>query len=383
MGIVKRVTASSKSCKSSRHPHIKLGGVSKILDNDRFFTLKSLGAPEKVHLPVEIIERQKFSKSSIKKFSADEILRKKREDLKKNLKDFIDVAFPSSTSPYKHLLSSPGPITSLEKYYIANQRELKPPKYMVSFDESINSYYFSLDFNDNIEYSDAMPIKILAKLQVAHKALMRIRKQMKEKAAREKAEKEKVTKELVKKVKAAMSIEINQINDQPNDQQKKFYLHPRVRRLWASKKREPKDNDWFIKNASHRNFALFKEFYPNIDESKSRKRKSIDWNKEEIFQEGVYTQTIKKIRLKKENETFTQIADNIPESVDQTFQPTNEFVLKDIFGVARDKFSNALEYLNTNRKITGEKTILNKSGKLSIFSYKSQLIRNADRTIET
>jgi hypothetical protein len=220
---------------------------------------------------VEIIERQKFSESSINKFSADEILRNKREDLKKNLKDFINVAFPSSTSPYRHLMTSPGPITNLQKFYIANQSEFKPPKYRVYFDTTNNSYYFSLEFNDNIEFSDAMPIKILAKLQVAHKALMRIRKQMKEKAAKEKAEKERAAKEFAEKMKDTMLMEIDQIKDQ---QQKQFHLHPRVQRLWHES-----NND----SLKYKNFDLFKKFYTNINESESTlKRKSINSNKEVI-----------------------------------------------------------------------------------------------------
>ena len=89
---------------------------------------------------------------------------KKREDLKKNLKDFIHVAFPSSTNPYRYLMSSPGPIFNLEKFYIANQKEFNPPKYSVYFEIAWNSYFCTLDFNDHTEYSDAMPIEVLAKL---------------------------------------------------------------------------------------------------------------------------------------------------------------------------------------------------------------------------
>ncbi|CAB4407423.1 unnamed protein product [Rhizophagus irregularis] len=314
MRIVKRTTVSSKSCKSLRRPRVSLGG--REIDEDRFFTLKSLGAPEKVRLPVEIIERQKFSESSINKFSADEILRNKREDLKKNLKDFIDVAFPSSTSPYRHLMTSPGPITNLQKFYIANQNDYKPPKYRVYFDTTQNSYYFSLEFNDNIEFSDAMPIKILAKLQVAHKALMRIRKQMKEKAAKEKAEKERAAKEFAEKMKDTMLMEIDQIKDQ---QQKRFYLNPRVQRLCTNKMHESINDS--LKNINYRNFDLFKEFYKNINESdeSTLKRKCINSNKEQV---------IKKIRIKnKKKVTSKQISGNISESVTQEFQPTDELVV--------------------------------------------------------
>lgn len=236
-----------------------------------------------VHLPVDIFERQKFSKPSsslLKKPSADEFLSMKREDLKKNLKDFIDVAFPSSTSPYRHLMTSPGPITNLQKFYIANQNDYKPPKYRVYFDTTQNSYYFSLEFNDNIEFSDAMPIKILAKLQVAHKALMRIRKQMKEKAAKEKAEKERAAKEFAEKMKDTMLMEIDQIKDQ---QQKRFYLNPRVQRLCTNKMHESINDS--LKNINYRNFDLFKEFYKNINESddSTLKRKCINSNKEVVI----------------------------------------------------------------------------------------------------
>ncbi|GES87071.1 hypothetical protein GLOIN_2v1687254 [Rhizophagus clarus] len=305
MRIVKRTTISSRSCKSSRRPRMSLGG--REIDNDRFFTLKSLGAPENVRLPVEIIERQKFSETSINKFSAGEILRNKREDLKKKLKDFFDVAFPSSTSPYRHLMTNPGPITNLQKFYIANQSEYKPPKYKVYFDTIQHSYYFSLEFNDNIEFSDAMPIKILAKLQVAHKALMRIRRQMKEKAVKEKAEKEKAAKE---KMNDTMLMEVDHLKDH---HQKRFYLHPRVQKLWTNKMHE--SNNDSLKNINYRNFTLFKEFYANITESEiTLKRKSINLNKE----------VIKKTRIKNENVTSKKIADDIPESVAQEFQPTDE-----------------------------------------------------------
>ena len=115
-----------------------------------------------VHLPADAIERQKFSKATgslIKTSSANEILSKKREDLKKNLKEFIDVAFPSSTNPYSYLMTSPGPIYSLEKFYIANRWELKYRSYSLQ-----NSYFCTLEFNNNTEVSDAISAKVLAKL---------------------------------------------------------------------------------------------------------------------------------------------------------------------------------------------------------------------------
>ncbi|CAB5206726.1 unnamed protein product [Rhizophagus irregularis] len=194
------------------------------VDSERNFTLKSLGAPVMVHLPVDIFERQKFSKPSsslLKKPSADEFLSMKREDLKKNLKDFIDVAFPSSTNPYNYLLSSPGPIYNLEKFYFANQKDLKkPPKYKFYYDNFLNSYFCTLKFNDNIEFSDQMPTKILAKLHVAYKALIKIKKQLKdknekEKSARRKAEKMKYIKEKLENDILAKIRQDKQLNDQP------------------------------------------------------------------------------------------------------------------------------------------------------------------------
>ncbi|RGB41384.1 hypothetical protein C1646_663093 [Rhizophagus diaphanus] len=281
------------------------------VDSERNFTLESLGAPVMVHLPVDILERQKFSKYSsslLKKPSADEFLSMKRQDLKKNLKDFIDVAFPSSRNPYNYLLSSPGPIYNLEKFYFANQKDLKkPPKYKFYYDNYLNSYLCTLKFNDNIEFSDQMPTKILAKLHVAYKALIKIKKQLKEKnekekAARKKAEKTKYIKEKLENDILAKIRQDKQLNDQPP---KKFYSHPRVQMLWANKEREPEDDNWFMENISKRNFSLFGDFYPTFVKSKfiSNKR-NFDLNEEE----NVHSHVNKKIRLEKE--MITQ-ADNI------------------------------------------------------------------------
>lgn len=240
-----------------------------------------------VHLPVDIIERQKYSKHSaslLNKPSCDEILSMRRQDLKKNLKDFIDTAFPSSKNPYNYLLSSPGPIYNLEKFYFANQHELKkPPNYKLYYDNFSNSYLCTLKFNDNIEFSDQMPTKILAKLHVAYKTLITIKKQLKEKNEKEKAarklmEKMKIMKEMVDNAKLVKVDQDKQLNDQPP---KKFYSNPRVQMLWASKEREPEDDNWYMENVSKRNFSLFSDFYPTPRKYKfiSMKR-NLDLNEE-------------------------------------------------------------------------------------------------------
>ena len=233
-----------------------------------------------IHLPVDAIERQKFSSKTKmtglpKKKSSAAILSKKREELKRSLRNFIGLTFPSSTNPYGYLMKSPGPIYSLEKFYIANKQDLRPPKYKIYFDITTNSFVCTLEFNNDIEYSDSMPTKLLSKLHVAHKVLMNIKRQMRENALRKKA-----AKDLAERLMAAKEMtdditmfEANQVKDQPP---KEFYLHPRVHSLWASKEREPEDNDWYMKNISCRNFFLFKEFYPSTDEP-SIKRK-INWN---------------------------------------------------------------------------------------------------------
>jgi hypothetical protein len=241
-----------------------------------------------VHLPVDIFERKQFSKFSTsllkKQLSADEILSKKREDLKKNLKDFIDVAFPSSKGPYNYLLSSPGPIYNLEKFFIANKQELKkPPKYKFYYDNFLNCYFCTLKFNDNIEFSDQMPSKILAKLHVAYKTLIKIKKQLKEKnekekAARRLAEKMMIMKEMIENAELAKVRQDKQLNDQPP---KKFYSHPRVQMLWANKEREPNDDNWFMENISKRNFSLFSDFYPTFKKSRFiSKKRNFDLNEE-------------------------------------------------------------------------------------------------------
>ncbi|CAG8445320.1 7065_t:CDS:2 [Funneliformis caledonium] len=322
MGIVKRITAYSKVCKSSRRPHV-LKDIKSEGREDRFFTLKSLGVPKKIHLPVDVIERQKFSKrtKSRIKGSANEILHKKREDFKKSIKSFINVAFPSTTNPYGYLMSNPGPVLSLEKLCRANQG-LKPPKYKDYLDPTHNLHSCTLEFNDKIEISDPMPTKVLAKLNVAHKALMKIRRRAKKEAskgnsseARNAIAEAKTKKEMAKKMKfAKMMMEetkvtkVNHIRDKPP---KDFYQNPRVRKLWANKRVEPKD-DWFMENVSCRNFSLFKSFYPNIDESElmTKKRKVIDWNDSRTFQE-VDTRSIKRIQLEKENETVVDVIDDV------------------------------------------------------------------------
>src|SRR2546423_11098685 len=139
-----------------------------------------------IHLPVDAIERQKFSKSKIadspKKKTSAVVLSKKREDLKKSLKNFICLTFPSSTNPYSYLMTSPGPIYSLERFYMANQQELNPPKYKIYTDITLNSFICTLEFNNDIEFSDSMPTKLLSKLHVAYKVLVNIRRQTKERA---------------------------------------------------------------------------------------------------------------------------------------------------------------------------------------------------------
>jgi len=126
-----------------------------------------------------------------------------------------------------------------------------------------------------------MPTKVLAKLHVAHKAFIRIKRHVKEKNERMKA-----AKKLLEKMKAAAAMseksklgEAEQVKDQPP---KKFYLHPRVQKLWADKEREPEDDNWFMENISRRNFSLFSEFYPSFKKSKliPKKRKVIDCNEE-------------------------------------------------------------------------------------------------------
>ncbi|CAI2179108.1 11923_t:CDS:2 [Funneliformis geosporum] len=325
MGIVKRITAYSKVCKSSRRPHV-LKDIKSEGREDRFFTLKSLGVPKKIHLPVDVIERQKFSKRVKTRIrgSANEVLHKKREDFKKSLKSFINVAFPSSTNPYGYLMSNPGPVLGLEKLCKANQG-LKPPKYNDYLDPSHNLHSCTLEFNDKIEISDPMPTKALAKLNVAHKALTKIRRRAKKEASKGKSPEArkviaetKAKKELAKKMKfekmmmeETKSKKVNQVNDKPP---KDFYQNPRVRKLWANKRVEPKD-DWFMENVSCRNFSLFKGFYPNTatnieeSESKTKKRKVIDWNDSRAFQEVVESRAIKRIQLEKENETIIDVID--------------------------------------------------------------------------
>ncbi|RIA79662.1 hypothetical protein C1645_840189 [Glomus cerebriforme] len=277
--------------------------IKSEVDHGRNFTLKSLGAPEMVHLPVDIIERKKFSKTAgslIEKSSAEEILSKRREELKRSLKQFISVTFPSSTNPYDHLLSSPGPIYNLEKLYLANRQTLKPPKYKIYYDISIDSYFCTLEFKDNIDISDAMPTKILAKLHVAHKVLIEIKRQIKEKKEKEKvakrfAEKLRIMKEMAEETKL---VKDKNVKDQPP---KDFYFHPRVQSLWADKDREPEDDNWFMENISRRNFLLFSEFYPNVKRPKfiSKKRKAKDYN-EVNEKEHIQEQVNKKIKIEEE-----------------------------------------------------------------------------------
>ncbi|GES80946.1 hypothetical protein GLOIN_2v190339 [Rhizophagus clarus] len=274
------------------------------VDNERSFTLKSLGAPKLVQLPVDIFERQKFSKTSsaslLKKPTADEVLSKKRQDLKKNLKDFIDMAFPSSKNPYNYLLTCPGPVYNLEKFYLANQHELKkPPLYKFYYDNFLNCYFCTLNFNDTIELSDQMPTKILAKLHVAYKTLIKIKKELKvknekEKATRRSAEKVKFIREMIANAELAKIRQDKQLNDQPP---KKFYSHPRVQMLWANKEREPEDDDWFMENISKRNFSLFNDIYSTFDKSKFiSKKRNFDLNEEE----NIHIHVNKKVRIEKE-----------------------------------------------------------------------------------